>query len=282
MRGSVIRNQGGFPSPGTRPIRGRPTPTFPTPARAAAPILDTCDHELAATSPRVKILIAVAALLAALAIPSVAAAVPPAFTSIGHQNRHLTATFSAPRADSVTIYVATKPNRATDGSFLSENVETLDSFADSEIQQGRWLSEAQIDPGTYYVMLRASADFGSCYVFETGGYDPACADGYSEVVRLVVPKPAIRYSTTTQLLGFSQKLYLTLKATPLGENQSYRVCYRTALKKRRCVSGRIDGYSWNSAASDELSISTRGLTKTTTFQWFVGTRLVAQRTARVR
>jgi len=218
----------------------------------------------------------------ALATPSVAGAVPPAFSSVGHQSRHLTASFSAPRADSVTIYVATKPDRATDGSFLSENVETLDGFADSEIQQGRWLSESQIDPGPYYVMLRASADFDSCYIFETGGYDPACANGYSEVVRVVVPKPAIRYSTTSQRVSYAQKMYLTLKALPLGEKQTYRVCYRTALKKRRCVSGMLDGYSWGSAASDELSISTRGLARTTTFQWFVGSRVVATRTARTR
>ena len=64
------------------------------------------NNESAATFPRVKLAIVIATSLAALVAPSVAAAVPPAFLSVGHQSRHLTATFSAPRADSVTIYVA--------------------------------------------------------------------------------------------------------------------------------------------------------------------------------
>jgi hypothetical protein len=51
-----------------------------------------------------------------------------------------------PRADSASIYVSTKPDRATDGSFLTENIKSLDIVTDSEIQSGQWLSETQLDP----------------------------------------------------------------------------------------------------------------------------------------
>lgn len=229
-----------------------------------------------------KKLVLLAISVAALSAPSLAQAVPPALNSVGHENRHLSVTLSAPKADFVTVYVATKPDRATDGRFLAENIETSDTLDDSEIQQGRWLHEDQLDPGRYYVMLRASADFSACYVFETGQMDPSCADGFSDVVAVTVPRPATRFSATTQLLGFSQRIYLTLRAAPLGVSQAYRVCYRNAAKARRCVSGRIEGFSWNSAASDDLTISTRGLAPTTRFQWFVGTRVVATKTVRTK
>jgi hypothetical protein len=49
------------------------------------------------------------------------------------------ATFSAPRADFATIYIASRPDRATDGSFLTENIKELDILTDSEIQSGRWV-----------------------------------------------------------------------------------------------------------------------------------------------
>jgi hypothetical protein len=65
-----------------------------------------------------------------------ALAVPPTLRAVGQENRHPTASFSAPRADTGTIYIATKPDRATDGSFLDENVKTLDSLTDSELQGG--------------------------------------------------------------------------------------------------------------------------------------------------
>ena len=217
-----------------------------------------------------------------MAVPSLAQAVPPSFGTVGHEARHPSATFSAPRASSVTVYIATKPDRATDGSFLDENIETLDFMADSEIQQGRWLSESQLDPGTYWLMLRASPDFDTCYIFDAGTYDPACAEGYSAVVQLLIPFPTVRYTVSTRRFSFAPRVYLTLKASPLGVKQAYRACYLTAKKQRRCVRGTVDGYNWDSSASDELTIATGPLARMTKFQWFVGNRVVAQRTVRVK
>ena len=144
--------------------------------------------------------------ITALALGAVALGVPPTLTSVGAQDRHPTATFSAPRADFATIYLATKPDRATDGSFLSENIETLDILADAEIQAGRWLDDSQVDPGTYYVMMRASPDFDACYRDDLGGYDPACADGYSPVAPLTVPRPVSRYIASASVLRYLKRV----------------------------------------------------------------------------
>jgi hypothetical protein len=207
---------------------------------------------------------------------------PPTLSSVSHQDRHPTATFSAPCADFATIYLATKPDRATDGSFLQENIKELDLLADSEIQSARWLDENQIDPGTYWVMLRASPDFDSCYIYGTGGFDPACADGFSNVLTLVVPKPAIRYGARVTAYRYLRQASLELTATPLGEKVPYRACYRLKNRKTQCLAGTLDGYSWDSAVTDSLTVNTRNLATLTTFSWYVSGKRVALKRVRVR
>lgn len=164
--------------------------------------------------------------------------------------------------------MATKPDRSTDGRFLSENVRHTDFLTDSEIQSGSWLYEDQIDPGTYHVMLNADPDFGSCYRTDTGTYDPACANGYSAVATLVIPKPSSRYSVRVRRYRFVP-LDLIIRATPLGEDRPYRVCYRLKSRRRVCLRGTLNGYSWNSGAEDTLDVSTRNLATFTTFTWSV-------------
>jgi hypothetical protein len=224
-----------------------------------------------------------AAVFAALAVAPSASAVAPTLSSVTVQTRHPAATFSTPRADSASIYFSTKPDRATDGSFLTENIKSLDILTDSEIQSGQWLSETQLDPGSYWVMMRASPDFSSCWNFEAfGGYDPACANGYSNVLTLDVPKPASRYRARVTAYRNIRRALLELTATPLGESRPYRVCYRTLAKRTACVRGTLDGFSWNSAATDLLAINTRPLPTLTMFNWFVDNTRVATRRARVR
>jgi hypothetical protein len=221
-------------------------------------------------------------IAAALTLANPATAVPPTLSSVSHQDRHPAATFSAPRADFATIYLASKPDRATDGSFLQENIEELDILADSEVQSGRWSDESQIDPGTYWVMLRASPDFDACYIFSTGTFDPACADGLSNVLTLVVPKPAIRYAARVTAYRYLGQASLSLTATPLGERLPYRVCYRLKNRKNRCLSGLIEGYSWNASADDTRTVTTRNLASVTTFTWYVGGAKVASKRVRIR
>jgi hypothetical protein len=232
----------------------------------------------------VKVTIFLAAIGSLLVIAG-AWAVPPMLSNVSHEKRHPKATIAAPRAESVTIYIANRPDRATDGSFLSENVKDLDSLTDQEIQTGVWLYESALDPGRWYLMARASAE-SSCYSYPPPDYkqviDPACAHGYSDVVPLTIPKPASRYSAKVEVLRYIGVVYLTLRAAPLGEDRAYRVCWGLKSRKRVCIRGTLDGYDWDSAATDSFRVNARGLTRTTTFTWQVGARTVAQKRVRIR
>lgn len=218
---------------------------------------------------------------AVLVTAPVAGAVAPSLT-VSATDRRPQAAFSAPFASDATLYFANKPDRATDGQFFTENVESIDSVTDDELAAGRWVSESRLDPGTYYVMMRASPDFDSCYLFDSGGYDPKCADGYSSVATITIAKPVSRYTASAQALRYLGVVHANLRATTLGEKRAYRVCYRTAAKKRRCTAGTLDGYSWESAATDTLRLSTRLMPKSTTLTWWVGARQIASKTVRVR
>jgi hypothetical protein len=218
---------------------------------------------------RRRVLVAGLALIAALVFATPAAAVSPNLRAVGQQDRHPVAIFDAPHADFATIYLATKPDRATDGRFLEENIKELDLLTDSEIQSGRWVDESQLDPGNYWVLLRASPDFEACYIYDTGGFDPACADGFSNVLTLSIPVPATRYRAGVTVYRGLGEVSLRLTASPLGEKRPYRVCYRLRTGRSRCVHGTLDGYDWNSSADDTLSVSTRSLPTIVTFSWYV-------------
>jgi hypothetical protein len=164
--------------------------------------------------------------------------VPPSLSSVGMQDRHPTAIFSAPKADSATIYVA-------------------------------WC-------------LRADPNFDACYIPDSGTYDPSCADGFSAVVPLTVPRPTIHYVGSAIVYKYLGQISLELSASPLGVKQRYKVCYPLKTKARRCLNGTVDGYHWNSPGVGRLSLTTRGLAARTTFTWFVDRAKVAARTVRAR
>lgn len=229
-----------------------------------------------------KSLVTLVVVVMSLVLADGALASAPVLSSVTvSADRHPSADFSAPKADDVTIYFASKSDRASDGSFFQENIVDLDFMTSDEIQAGSWTYSDQLAPGTYYVMLHASPNFDLCYVPSTGGYDPTCADGYSNVVKLEVPVPPIRFRARVSILRYARVADLSLKATPLGVRKAYRVCYRDRAKKKRCVRGNLDGYSWNASASDEVSIRTTRLPTWTMFTWYVGSRAVAKKRVRV-
>lgn len=226
--------------------------------------------------------VAFLALVASLLFVGDALAQPPVLSSVAvSTDRHPSAQFSAPKASDVTIYFADKPDRASDGGFYQENIVAADFLTTDEIQAGSWTYGDQLDPGTYYVMINADADFDLCWDDNTGTYDPSCANGYSNVTTLTVPVPPIRYTASVSVLRYTKQAFLTLKATPLGVTQHYRVCYLTRAKKTRCTAGTLDGYSWDSPGNDQVSVSTRKLAARTTFTWYVGSRAVAKKRVKV-
>jgi hypothetical protein len=218
--------------------------------------------------------------------------VPPPLVSVGQQARHPTAILGPlPGVDAAFIYVATKPDRASDGSFLQENIEASDILTDDEIARSSWLYEAQLDPGGYYVMARAF-DF-ECYI------NPNCIEGFSNMLSLTVPKPDQRYRASVQVLSFIGVGYLTLTVTPLGERLPYRVCWglrgssstgadpyhgarRRQVARTRCARATVLGYSWNEPASSLLRVSLRGMRRVTTFTWYADGRVVAVKRVRIR
>jgi hypothetical protein len=218
-------------------------------------------------------LLVIVALALALVVPGAANATRPTLLTVAQQNRHATATFSMPGADDATIYFASKPDRASDGSFLEENVVASDFLTTDEIQHGSWLYEEQLDPGTYYVMMRA-------YDFDCLSSQPNCIDGYSTMLTLTIPKPPQRFRGSVEVLEYVNVAYLTLRVTPLGDTLPYKVCWRLKTKRRRCVTGVVEGYSWNSSAEDSVRVRMRGMAKRTTFVWYVGGRKVAARTSK--
>jgi len=208
---------------------------------------------------------------ALLLTSSASAAQPPSLLSVSTQNRHPTATFSVPGADDGTIYIASGPERATDGSFLQENLKYLDFFTADELQSGTWLSESQLDPGTYYVMLKAT-DY-DCYG------NPTCLDGYSNMLTLTVPEPTHAYRGSVQVLHYSHVVYLGFRVTQLGRALPYKVCWRLKNRTRRCVSGKVSGYSWNDSAESSLTVRLKGMNRRTVFTWYVAGRQVASKNA---
>jgi hypothetical protein len=215
-----------------------------------------------------------AGIVSLVAVGFAQGATAPTLASVGQQNRHPTATFGPlPGVDAAFIYLATKADRASDGSFLQENIEASDILTDDEIARGSWLYESQVDPGLYYVMARAF-DF-ECY------QDPNCVDGFSNMLTLTIPKPAQRYGAKVQVLRSIKVAFLTFTVTPLGDKLPYRVCW-TLVRGGRCVRATVEGYSWNASASDFLSVSLRRMRKHTTFSWYANGRRVALKRVRIR
>jgi hypothetical protein len=211
------------------------------------------------------------ALVLALALPGAAEATPPTLLTVSEQNRHPSATFSMPGADLATIYFASKPDRASDGGLLQENIKELDFLTTDEIQRGQWSYESQPDPGTYYVMMRATD-------FDCIG-QPNCIDGYSNMLTLTVSKPPQTYRSGVAVFHYARVAYLTLRVTPLGEKLPYKVCWHLKTKRLRCASGTVDGYSWNSSADDQLSVRLRGMANRTKFIWYAHGHAVGSKTA---
>jgi hypothetical protein len=187
---------------------------------------------------------------------------------------HPTATLSAPGADDVTVYISTRPDRATDGNFLTETSAGIDFLTAEEIASGAWMDDDYLDPGTYYVMLRASTY--SC----SDGAD--CIDGFSNVLTLLVPKPKQRFRASIKS-GYVGSF--TLSITPAGESVPYKLCW-TRGKGRKCERGTVDGYGWTRPASDTIFLTVSDLKlprrqRKSTFTWYVAGKRVASKTIRI-
>lgn len=218
---------------------------------------------------RTIVLTAIGVLLPAVA----SAAGPPVLVEAGQFRMHPQAAFQAAGADTVFVKIATSPAQATSGDFLDENTVATVDLTDDEIQAGRWLHTSILDPGNYWMMLRA---------FDFACPEEPCIDGRSAVLPFTVPTPAQRYRTSVQVLRNLRVVWLALNVRPLGERQTYEVCWRTRQRRERCVTSRVTGHSWTDrdGATDMVRIRLRNLARRTTFRWYVDGDRVATRTVR--
>ena len=102
------------------------------------------------------------------------------------------------------------------------------------------------------------------------------------MLTLSVPKPRQTYRGSVLVWHYLRQANLTLRVKPLGESLPYKVCWRLMNKKRRCVTAKVGGYSWNDSASGDVTVGLRGMAKRTTFVWYVHGSKVAATTANTR
>jgi hypothetical protein len=89
---------------------------------------------------------------------------------------------------------------------------------------------------------------GACPPAAIQRSDPSCADGFSNILTLTIPKPVVRYRVSFER-GFIGSF--TIRASNSGEAIPYRLCSRD-LTKRRCLRGTIEEIGWGSSSSDTL------------------------------
>lgn len=226
----------------------------------------------------------VAAVTALLVVPGAAMAQIPTLQSVSQQDRHVSIAFSAPSADFVSVTVASAPDQGSDGAFYSENIAASAILTDDEIASGSWLSDAQLDPGQYWVNVNATPDFSAC-LLNDGTMNPTCADGYSNVLSVTVPTPTVRYrASVSEMLTYIGQVDLKLTATPLGANETARLCYsikRHGRSSKRCLNQNLVGYDWNASASDLVDLSTRGMSGREHFTWSMSGRVIATLTVTI-
>jgi hypothetical protein len=111
--------------------------------------------------------------------------------------------------------------------------------------------------------------------------DSPCMEGFSDMLTLAVPKPVASYRGGVRAYRYLSTVDLRLRVAPLGERLRYRVCWTLTDKRRRCVRSTVDGYSWNSAATDQIEVRKRGMPQRTAFAWYVEGRKVASKRVRI-
>lgn len=123
-------------------------------------------------------LVTLISAIGALCGVPVAEASPPHLVSVGHTDRHPTASWTlAPGAEARLVEVATAATHASDGHFFTENT-VIRSNVESTLTD--WVYRTQLDPGIYYVHV--------------AGFDPNCEGcpprEWSNVLTLTIPGAA--------------------------------------------------------------------------------------------
>ena len=98
-----------------------------------------------------------------------------------------------------------------------------------------------------------------------------------------MPKPRQKFAR--KVTRIFRTLYLELTISPLGKSQPYRGCWSKANGPRKYLRSKVDGYDWNEAASDEITMGARAMRsirRRTRFAWYVDGKRVASKRVRIR
>jgi hypothetical protein len=138
---------------------------------------------------KLRFLVGTLVLTLGLAVTGTALAAAPVLLSVGHVDRHPTATWSLPAGvQSRVIEVATSPATEGAGEFVAANVTTWDNLDDF---QTSWTSSDQLEPGTYYVHVSGfHLSCGPCPLREYSNVLTLVIDGSGGGVQPPVQPPA--------------------------------------------------------------------------------------------
>ncbi len=223
-------------------------------------------------------------IAAFLMAPSLAAAHAPILKSVSQKNLRLSATFSAPDAGVVTVYVAKAPQQNADGSFYTANIADSEVLTAQQISSGTWTEQSELTtPGHYWVMIGANP--AQTCVLGDGTINPSCANGDSNVVSVTVSPPTTQYKASVLTTHASHgTVSLRLTATPLGASETLKLCYALTVRKRpskHCINRHLTGSSLHTSVVDLVKLSTRGMSKREAFTWSLSGRTVARLTVKL-
>ncbi len=123
-------------------------------------------------------------VLAAMLLPALAAAASPSLRSVSAQRRHVVAVFRIGDLTPGQILVATRRRTSANGEFVTANVRLREQLAPT-IRNGvaRYRTRHRLKAGRYYVEVS-----GIVATDCLPGH--ACPERWSNVLRVVIPKPA--------------------------------------------------------------------------------------------
>jgi hypothetical protein len=163
------------------------------------------------------------AVVFAFAFPGVAEAGTPVLTAVGHQDGHLTATWTLPPQTEVWgIRVSTSPRTASSGDFFEEDVVLSDLFSGNQRMTTSYLSGEKLKPGFYFVKVYGYDNICFYVPFD----DPRqCGVVYSNALALTVSatpryRLTLRKVQRTVFVNFSN-----LNATVYDPLQHFRICW---------------------------------------------------------
>ena len=175
----------------------------------------------------------------------------PRHGSVSASDRRPTVTFTAPRASSVTLSFATKPDRATmEGSPRTSLIRLP---PDSEIQAGHWVADRQIDPRELLRAPEREPDFDACATRQRRHLRASLRRRLLPVAPMVVREPVSRAERPGRRPYSLSSSVDFASGRPGGEAAVPRASATEACSAS-VSGGTLAGYSRNSSDDDSRTV----------------------------